>query len=69
MLRLRLGCWPLHIFAHFMNYAENEHRIAQFVKWAISRMGCNTDMKMSVAQEDGELKYCQQCGGLIMDYQ
>jgi hypothetical protein len=31
MLRLRLGCWPLHIFAQFMNWAE---KIAQFVKWA-----------------------------------
>jgi uncharacterized membrane protein YozB (DUF420 family) len=31
---LWLGCWPLHIFAQFMNWTENEQRIAQFVKWA-----------------------------------
>jgi hypothetical protein len=34
MLRLRLGCWPLHIFAQFMKWAENKQKIAQFVNWA-----------------------------------
>jgi hypothetical protein len=42
MLCLRLDCWPLNIFMHmmckfvvlFMNWAENEQRIGQFVKWA-----------------------------------
>jgi predicted component of type VI protein secretion system len=29
----RLACWPLHIFAQFMNWAENEQRFTQFVKW------------------------------------
>jgi uncharacterized membrane protein YozB (DUF420 family) len=48
MLRLRIGCWPLHIFAQFMNWAENEQRIAQFVKWAraiwpVHEMGNFTD--------------------------
>jgi hypothetical protein len=27
--------------AQFMKWAENEQRIAQLVKWAISWMGCN----------------------------
>jgi hypothetical protein len=34
ILRLRLSCWPLHILVQFMNWPENEQRLAQFVKWA-----------------------------------